>query len=165
MTKTIVRRCSPPAPVRLCPQDTVQVVTQGPKGDDGDPGPQGPPGPAGGTAFVGTAASALSGHRIVRGARDALTYASAADPTHGDDVQGLTLGAAGAGEPVTVQDGDEVTEPSWSWTPLDPVFLGLDGLLTQDVPGDTLAFSMSIGFATTPTSMVLRLDPPIYFED
>lgn len=142
--------------------NTLQLQ-QGPRGL---PGPQGAPGPAGGTSFQGTAAVPLGGHRVVRGARDALTYASAADPTHGDDVQGVTLHAAGAGELVNVQGGDEVVEPSWNWIPQEPVYLGLDGLLTQDAPAPpTAAFVLTIGFASSADSLVVRIEPPIYFED
>lgn len=129
------------------------------------PGPQGVPGPPGSDVVAGTAAEALGGHRMVRGARDALTYATNTDASHADDIQGLTLGAAAAGAGVLLQRAGDVTEPSWSWTPETPVFLGPDGQLTQTPPDDSAAFTLCVGFAATPTTLVLRFEAPIYNED
>jgi len=140
----------------------VDVAAPGPKGDRG---PQGVPGPPGSDVVAGTAAEALGGHRMVRGARDALTYATNTDANHADDIQGLTLGAAAAGAGVLLQRAGDVTEPSWSWIPETPVFLGPNGQLTQTPPDDSAAFTLCVGFASTPTTLVLRFEAPIYNED
>lgn len=131
----------------------------------GSPGPQGAPGAPGSDVVPGTAAEALGGHRMVRGARDALTYATNTDASHADDIQGLTLGAAAAGAGVLLQRAGDVTEQSWSWTPESPVFLGTNGQLTQTPPDDSAAFTLCVGFAATPTTLVLRFEAPIYNED
>lgn len=160
----VVARLDPAVTVVGGATRAVGIGAAGPKGDQGPQGAQGPPGPTGGSAFIGTAAGALGGHRVVRGSRDTLSYASADDESHADDVQGLTLNAAGTGEAVTVQDSGEVTEPGWDWLPLEPVFLGLNGVLTQNPPPSAV-FQLQIGFASTSTSVVLRIDTPIFFED
>ncbi|MDQ3273740.1 MAG: hypothetical protein M3Q39_01590 [Actinomycetota bacterium] len=130
------------------------------------PGPQGAAGLAGGAYTMKTAAEALGGHRIVRatGASGA-GYADANTVTHGDDVLGMTLGAVSLNAAVSIAaNGQEVTEPSWSWTPLEPLFLGLGGLMTQTPPDDTTAaFSLVVGFATSPTSVLIRIGRPVYF--
>ncbi len=145
----------------------VEVVTRGPKGDKGDPGAQGPPGPTGGEALERTADTALGGHRAVRSTGVvSVGYASCADASQGDDVLGITLGAAPPGGAVLVQTGGELTEPSWSWAPQEPIYLGLDGGLTQLQPmPPSAAFVLPVGFATSATSMVIRFDDPVYFED
>lgn len=142
-----------------------QQGVQGVPGPKGDRGPQGVPGPPGSDVVAGTAAEALGGHRMVRGARDALTYATNTDASHADDIQGLTLGAAAAGAGVLLQRAGDVAEPSWSWTPETPVFLGPNGQLTQTPPDDSAAFTLCVGFAATPTTLVLRFEAPIYNED
>ena len=143
---------------------TVEVVTAGPQGPEG---PVGPPGPAGGNVIALPAATALGGHRVVRSVGDGMCgYASVDNPLHGDDVLGVTLGAVVAGANANVQVAGEVTEPSWAWTPQEPVFLGANGVLTQEPPTETdAAFVLVVGFATSPTGLMLRIEGPIYFED
>lgn len=143
---------------------TVEVITAGPQGPEG---PVGPPGPAGGNVIALPAATALGGHRVVRSVGDGMCgYASADNPLHGDDVLGVTLGAVVAGANTNVQVAGEIVEPSWTWTPQEPVFLGANGLLTQTPPTDpTAAFVLVIGFAASPTRLMLRIEAPIYFED
>lgn len=138
---------------------TVEVVTKGPQGEEG---PAGPPGPAGGNVVQLQAVGVLGGHRVVRSVPGGVSYASANNPQHGDDVVGLTL-QAGADELINVQVAGEVVEPSWDWTPQEPVFLGSDGLLTQVPPEEPAAFVLVFGFATSPTSIMIRIEPPIYF--
>lgn len=178
----VVQRAEPttvthvvPAPVRIDGNDTnvehidhlsrtVEVITAGPQGRRGEAGPIGP---AGGNVLALPAATTLGGHRVVRSTGNGMCgYASAADLTHGDDVLGVTLGAVTVGANANVQVAGEVIEPSWSWTPQEPVFLGLDGVLTQDpLSDDVVAFLLVIGFATAPDALMLRIEAPIYFED
>ena len=166
---TRVARAAAESPdVTTAPGPTAVVVRQQRKvietSSPGPQGPQGPVGPAGGNVFQAVAAVALSGHRAVRGSVEALTYASADVEAHGDDVMGITLSAASSGGTVSVQSVGEITEPSWTWVPFEPIFLGFDGLLTQTPPAFG-AFSLSLGFATSTTSMMIRIDSPIYFEE
>ncbi len=93
-----------------------------------------------------------------------MSYASADVEAHGDDVMGITLTAASAGGEVSVQSLGEITEPSWTWVPFEPIFLGFDGHLTQQPPVFG-AFSLVMGFATSTTSMMIRISSPIYFEE
>lgn len=139
-------------------------IIRGAKGDKGDTGDAGPgAGPI--QSLQGIAGPALGGHRAV-GMDDTGVYRYASNATPADvlRVAGITVGAAASGAAVSVQTNGPITEPSWSWTPDAPVYLGQNGGLTQTAP--TLAsgavFSMAIGIALTPTSMFLRLNTPIY---
>lgn len=109
----------------------------------------------------------MSGHRIVRATgADTCGYASVADAAHADDVLGLTIGAALTGQMATIIDGTSITELSWAWTPLEPLFLGFDGLLTQTPPTayDSAAqFVLPVGFAQSPTTIMVRIGTAIYY--
>jgi hypothetical protein len=138
-------------------EPTVEVVTEG---------IQGPPGPAGKDAqqYRAIALFPMSGHRAVVFAQTGeLQYADAKDPTHIGRVVGITLNAANPGFEVSIALHGDVEEPSWSWEPNKPVWVGSNGVLTQVEPsvenGD--AFSQVIGFAWTPTKVFLRVQPPL----
>ena len=124
------------------------------------PGPQGEPGPPGsGTAvnqlvITGIAATALSGHRAVTRRPDGtIEYASADNPAHLNLPIWITTGAAAMGAPVDGVAYGELIEPTWSWTP-GPLFLGLNGTITQTVPtAPSSVFLARIGSATDPDRM------------
>jgi hypothetical protein len=90
-------------------------------------------------------------------------YASSDNPLHGDDTQGMTLGAAGMGETVNIQRVGSVTFNGWSWTQGEPIFLGLNGMPTQALPNN--GFAQVVGHAEATDTIYLQLEPPIYFED
>ncbi len=133
----------------------------------GTTGVQGPRGAPGGTSEQRTAAIDIGGHRIVRSTANGVDYASNANPAHGDDTLGMTLGAAAAGALVDVQRQGPVSFDGWAWIPGDPVFLGLDGLPTQIAPEPLTgaAFVQPIGHAESPTVLYLNVQPATYLED
>jgi hypothetical protein len=114
------------------------------------------------TVVTRVAGTALGGHLIVRSAGGLAMYADAGTEAHGDDVLGLTLGAVAAGAPVEILTGGPITEPSWAWTPGQPVMLGSDGVLVQSSIGDP-AFDLVVGFAETPTTVFINIGTPIYY--
>ena len=127
----------------------------------GVPGPPGPPGPAGGYA-VGTAATALSGHRVVTADPDGTwRYASNDNPADMAAPLWITTGAVDAGQQGEAVILGPITEPSWSWNP-GPVFLGLNGALTQTPPAAPDAvFLVQVGFATSATTLFVDRNPSI----
>jgi hypothetical protein len=144
-------------PVELTFVVTGDAVELGP----GVPGPPGPPGPAGGYA-VGTAASTLSGHRVVTASPDG-TWRYASNDNLADLTAPLwvTTGAVDAGEQGEAVILGPITEPSWSWTP-GPVYLGVDGMLTQVPPTAPAAvFLAQVGFATSATTLFVARNPSI----
>ena len=132
-------------------------------GTQGPAGAQGPIGPAGGAALTVTAGAALSGHRVVYlDAAEKAQYASNQTASHALIALGLTLGAAALDDPVDVQRSGEVTEPSWSWTLEQPVYLGATGLLTQTAPTSPALFQRIVGFPTAATKLFLALREPVF---
>lgn len=132
-------------------------------GIPGPPGPPGKDGQGGALVFSYPAAVAISGHRLVMLDRDArLVYASAGSLAHADRVLGVTTAAAAAGDLVAVQRGGEMTEPSWSWALDLPIYLGLDGALTQTPPATPASkFSLVVGVPVTPTTIFINIGFPI----
>ena len=147
-----------PIPVRERVR-TIGVSSPGIQGPRGEPG-------AGGDAVVipVEAGQALGGHRIVRLVAGKVWYADATIAGHADAVFGMTTQAANAGETVQVLTAGRHTEPSWAWTPDDPLFLGENGQLIQSpLPG--AAFDLVLGFADGADSAYIDLQPPIFTED
>lgn len=126
----------------------------------GPQGPPGPPGPDSQGSLTRTAATVLSGHRVVTPHADGTVgYADNANPAHCMAPLWLTLGAAVAGAEVEIQPFGPVVEGSWSWT-LGPVYLGAAGVLTQTVP-TAPSFLAIVGFATSPTELFVDRQPTI----
>lgn len=72
---------------------------------------------------------------------------------------GVSTQAAVAGDSVAVSMSGVVVEPSWSWQPDEPLFVGLDGLLTQAPPTNGVA--QQIAVAINDTSILVQPYSPI----
>lgn len=124
------------------------------------PGLPGLTGPAGGTSVLRTA-GALSGHRVVTTDDSGeLIYADCTNIDHLNRGVWITTGAWAAGVDATVTFTGLVTEPTWTWTPGSPVYLGTDGFPVQSVPPDA-EFVRIIGNPATPTSLAFFPQLPI----
>lgn len=129
---------------------------RGPRGLQGD---QGEPGLSGVQATY-TADGALSGHRVVRASgAGAVAYADSANVAHATTVLGITTGAAADGDPVTIQAGGPISEPSWAWTPDQPVYCGGNGQLTQVAP--VAGFVLVVGVAVSATEIFVGIKQAI----
>ena len=142
---------------------TTSLGFRGPSGPRGLQGLPGIPGSAetASAAVSRIASGVLSGHRAVR-SLSALTVAlcDAATPLHAQSFLGVTRGAADPGGAVSVQTDGELVEPSWSWSPGLPVFVGLGGVLTQTSP--LTGFALVVGFAQSLTSLWVHPRPPVF---
>lgn len=135
----------------------VGVPLQGPPGPQGV---QGPMGPSGGAGIERIADGNVSGHRAVRATSAmGVAYADPSTPAHKDLVVGITTTAALSGDPLTVLASGALVEPSWAWTPNALIYAGANGTLTQVPPSS--GWLRILGFATSATSMVVQLLPPI----
>lgn len=122
----------------------------------------GPAGPAGGATRVGLAGAAVSGHRVViEDESGTVIHADALSVAHAERVVGVSSNAAAEGDPVTIIERGRMADASFAFTPGLPVFLGLDGALTQTPPAAP-GFILQIGAATAPDVLQVRLAPPIY---
>lgn len=131
--------------------------------EQGLPGRPGVPGQAGGATAIFTALSAIGGHRVLTMTpAGELAYASNDDLTAAGRIVGVSLNAASPGGDVSVQRGGEVSEPSWNLDTDLPVYLGVNGLLTQTPPESPAVFSLIVGFPMTPTKLFVSIREPIY---
>lgn len=132
----------------------VAVAMQGPRGI------QGPPGPAGGASTVTVGASPLSGHSAVAiDASGLLVPADVSLSAHRGAIVGVVANAYSPGDEAVVQTGYLLEHSGWSWV-LGPVFVGAVGALTQAPPSNAL-FAQVIGYAVSPTRIVVDVQPPI----
>lgn len=163
-TETIVVTETPTQIVEVIQpvRDIVEVKARGPQGPKGDKGDAGDSN----TVVTMTAGSALGGHRIVAQSptnNNTVVYADASNSAHANLVFGMTLNAADAGGSVDVAVCGEFTEPTWNWTLGLPIFLSVDGTLTQTVPTSSVAdFSLVVGFPITPTKLFVNIREPIF---
>lgn len=137
-----------------------QVITVG---EQGPAGPAGPAGPSGASTIAAVASVALGGHRIVLfNASEELIYADNTTSAHAHRVLGMTTGAASQGQSASVIRQGDLTEPTWNWTPDNPVFLGANGQVTQTPPtAPVAAFSLVVGFPVSATRMYVSIRDPI----
>jgi hypothetical protein len=110
---------------------------------------------------VKPAAITLSGHRVVYLSSVGVNYASSRNIATRGLAVGVTIGASALGADSTIRTKGEIIEPSWTWTPASPVFLGQDGALSQVGPAPPDLFSQIIGVAISATSIYVNIQPPI----
>lgn len=79
--------------------------------------------------------------------------ASSDNVAHQDRVVGITTTS---GSVVTVKSSGSLTNAQWNWVVNNPVFLGLNGELTQQP--FTGVITQQLGFAKTPTSIFVRVN-------
>jgi hypothetical protein len=135
-------------------------ATQGPPGPQGSIGPAGPPG-AGISVQVGLPTrSPISGQRVLTVDNDG--YAIHADRTiidHMTKIVGVSTHAVTDNGFVQITSSGYLEESTWNWAPNDPVFLGLNGELTQAIP--TSGFMIIIATVLSPTKLLINMKEPI----
>lgn len=104
----------------------------------------------------------ISGHRAVYLEGDTIRYADHTQIEHRHAVFGVTKNAAQEGDQVAVVQRGLLKEPSWTWVPKNPIFVGAEGNLTQDVP--TTGFALVLGYAVSETEINVRIGRAIIME-
>lgn len=135
------------------------VISAGLRGARGAPGE---PGPAGGSAFQRIAGETLSALRVVYELNNQVFYLDLADTANIDQLLGVTLNAASPGAEINVQRSGIMDDNAWNWA-LGRIWLGVNGTLTQ-TPA-TQGFDVLIGYAVSPTRIILNIQDPILLED
>jgi hypothetical protein len=125
-----------------------------------DVGATGAQGVAGGSTIVKTAFDNVAGlHAVYVTPDGSVSHASPAT-VFTSNVIGITKGSALPNDAVLVQPSGEIQDPVWNWVAGTPIYLGLSGNLTQSLP--TTGFHVEIGVADSATSIIIRIQPPIY---
>lgn len=122
-------------------------------------GPEGIPGPSGATTLLCVAGVNLSGGRIVTYNDAAKVVYASSDGSSALTVLGITLGAAAEDDNVSIQTYGQVTEPSWSWIPLEPVYLSTNGTITQSAPAS--GYCVRLGWAVDAHTLMLAIEPAL----
>jgi hypothetical protein len=119
-------------------------------------------GPPGGTKVDAFAGASIGGHRVVILEGGSASYATNENLQHGMKVLGLTENAAEPGGTLSVVRSGRLSEASWDFDVTKPVFLGVNGLLTQTAPTyPSAAFSLIVGFPTSATEIFVSLREPL----
>lgn len=150
-------------------------IIRGPQGATGTRGPQGRQGVKGvkgDRGVVGTqgipgmqqyltvlAGENLGGNRVVYIADGRAFYADSDNLTCSNASVGITNGAAVLDDIINIQTSGYMQEPSWKWSTNLPLFLGVNGLLTQTMP--TTGFSQIIGIVTSSIEIIIQIQPSI----
>lgn len=148
MAKVIIHRST----TKVVRSPKTRTLKRIQRGDPGLPG-------ASSQVISYPAGAALGGHRAVVIESGTAVYADKDTPLHRASVIGITQGAASMGVQVAIQTYGELTEPSWTWTPKQPIFLAANGLLTQTVP--TSGFQLILGFAISATTIFIDIKQAI----
>lgn len=99
----------------------------------------------------------LSGHKAVAVIASEAVHADKGTAGHRGLVRGITTGAANDGDTARVQVYGPMREPSWTWTPGLPIFVGSAGALTQTVP--TSGWLQQIAVADSTTQIFIDPQP------
>lgn len=130
-------------------------------GQIGPPGPAGPQGESGGATVTGIAAGSIGGGRVVAFSETGkITYASCDSLFDASVVLGITNSAAIANDPIYITRSGEITDSSWNWIPKQPIYLGINGVLTQTLP-PTAKFSLVVAIPATTTKIFVTIREPI----
>lgn len=112
------------------------------------------------TRVTVTAGEVLGGHKAIKlGAGGKAFYASADVADDALKVIGISITAADIDATVTVKISGKITESTWDWDTTKPVFLGVDGRLTQTEP--TSGVSLVMGWPLSATELWLKRHEPI----
>lgn len=98
---------------------------------------------------------------LVHATGGTVGLASADNVTHRGLLAGISVNAvSGAGQAVEFRRQGEFIDTSWTWTPKQPVYVGLNGALTQ-THSAAWSWVCVVGIATSPTSIDVNFQPVI----
>lgn len=112
--------------------------------------------PAG--VYFAEAVGSIGGGRVVRRASVGVVYADASLLANSTPGIGVSEHAAADGGLVAVRHYGELSDPAWSWTPGQPIYLGSNGVMIQTVPAGNLVV---VARAVTTQMIFVDPQPPI----
>jgi hypothetical protein len=105
-------------------------------------------------------AIALSALRMIVLESGQWIYASSDQESHGNAAIGLLLTGQSQGSLCNALLQGLATDLGWNWAANQPVFLGLNGMLTQSQPAT--GFRRIVGFAASPTQLLINPQEAIF---
>jgi len=106
------------------------------------------------------AGQTISALRVIRiSALGKAIYASSAVALDISTAIGVSITSAITGNNVMIVTNGEIEDLTWNWIPSAPIFLGVDGVLTQTPP--TSGFLQIVGNAETSTKMKVNIQQAI----
>jgi len=105
----------------------------------------------------------ISGHKVVVQSAGILGLADSSNVNHINKVVGITVDAVSPGAEANIQFRGYMDEPSWNWTLDLPIFVGLNGVLTQVVP--VSGFSQQLATVISSTRILINIQEPIQIGD
>jgi len=112
-----------------------------------------------GHSITAPAAEIIHGHRAAWITADGVYHASSDIPASAPGTLGITANAAEIAADVQVRVLGSMTEPTWAWTPGQPIYVGVGGALTQTPPA--AGYIREIALAVTATTVLIRPMMPI----
>ena len=107
-------------------------------------------------------ANAISQHQAV--AVQQSNVAEAADCTDPSRVAvGIAVASSAPGAQVSVQYSGKMTNTSWNWTLGQPIYVGSDGLLTQQPPNGPAGYQQIVGYPIAEDALLVEIEEPIPF--
>ena len=89
-----------------------------------------------------------------------LAYASSDNQSHAFRFAGVLPNGYSQGDMAIAYRMGEIADAVWNWTRGSPVFLGVNGFLTQTAP--TTGFLLVVGTPTSTTSLMIQPSDPIF---
>ena len=114
-----------------------------------------------GTSTTYEAAEDIGGHSaITLNTAGKAIKATNTNSKHAAAILGVTSAAVTTGSQVAATDIGLVTNPGWGLTIDMPVYLGLNGVLTQTIPVSP-SFIKQLGIAISSDSVLVSIEPSI----
>ncbi|MBW4421785.1 MAG: hypothetical protein KME13_21625 [Myxacorys californica WJT36-NPBG1] len=108
-------------------------------------------------------AIALESNRLVAVVDGLLVYADQSILSHAYAIVGMTKAPTNPGQAVVLLSEGVINSSGWNWTPGEPLFVGSNGLITQDADSITTGFLASAGRVISPQQIYLDIDEePIF---
>jgi hypothetical protein len=125
---------------------------------------QGPQGSPGGVGFWVTVSTPIGGHRVISiDENRQVIYADYRNWQYTKRIIGISVTASAAGGQIKVIKEGEIEEPSWMWDMTRLIFLGENGILTQELPEDGAV--VVLGFPIDSNKMIVDIGEPIILKN
>lgn len=133
----------------------------GPKGDKGEKGDTGLPGS--GSVVLITTTNPIGGGRVIAINNEVPVYASNDNISLAKKVIGISENASDSNSELIIKTHGIMTDSSWNWDTSKPLYLGINGLITQTYP-DSADYLLVIGEPLSNDTIKVLIETPIILK-